>query len=235
MKKIRHVGTELFHADGQKDLATSRFMKFCKTAWEACYRFHPQHSQIGIHYLTYHSTLYNYRWWHSRHVSQTLSLLSMPRYEMRGSLPPYCILLWLSHTLKQLSFYFRGLFYYHEQHLPKLTTALHVDKLPLLQTFKSSQCTAQNPLFLPVLLWSELHNGIPILYTPQRRLRWSRSSVLAFGTQDRGFTPGRSRRIFRTKKILSTPSVGGEVKPSVSCRSFTAWKIIAKGNVEVRI
>jgi len=48
--------------------------------------------------------------------------------------------------------------------------------------------------------------------------------VLAFGTQIRGFKPGRSRRIFRAKKILSTPSFGGEVKPSVPCRRFTACK-----------
>jgi len=48
--------------------------------------------------------------------------------------------------------------------------------------------------------------------------------VLAFGTQVRGFTPGRSRHIFRANKFLSTPSFGGEVKPSVSCRSFTACK-----------
>jgi len=46
-------------------------------------------------------------------------------------------------------------------------------------------------------------------------LRCSRGSVLAFDTQVRGFTPGRSLRIFRAKKILSTPSFGGEVKPSV--------------------
>ena len=45
-------------------------------------------------------------------------------------------------------------------------------------------------------------------------LRWSRGSVLAFGTQVRGFKPGRSRRIFKSEKILSTPSFGGEVKPS---------------------
>jgi hypothetical protein len=32
-----------------------------------------------------------------------------------------------------------------------------------------------------------------------KRLRWSRGSVLAFGTQVRGFTPGRSRRNFRAK------------------------------------
>ena len=56
------------------------------------------------------------------------------------------------------------------------------------------------------------------------RLRWSRGSVLAFGTQVRGFKPGRSRRIFRGEKILSTPSFGGEVKPSVPCRRFTACK-----------
>ena len=50
-----------------------------------------------------------------------------------------------------------------------------------------------------------------------QRLRWSRGSVLAFGTQIRGFKPGRSRRIFKGEKILSMPSFGGEVKPSVPC------------------
>ena len=38
------------------------------------------------------------------------------------------------------------------------------------------------------------------------------------------FAPGQSRRIFSAKKILSTPSFGGEVKPSAPCRSFTACK-----------
>jgi len=58
-----------------------------------------------------------------------------------------------------------------------------------------------------------------LLYTCE-----TRGSVLAFGTQVHGFAPGRSLRIFRTKKILSTPSFRGEVKPSVPCRSFTACK-----------
>ena len=49
-------------------------------------------------------------------------------------------------------------------------------------------------------------------------------SVLAFGTRVRGFKPGRCRRIYRAKKILSLPSFGGEVKPSVPCRKFTACK-----------
>ena len=40
----------------------------------------------------------------------------------------------------------------------------------------------------------------------------------------RGIKPGRSRRIFRAKKILSTPSFGGEIKPLVPCRRFAACK-----------
>ena len=55
-------------------------------------------------------------------------------------------------------------------------------------------------------------------------LRWSRGSVLAFITQFRGFKPGRSRRIFKDEKILSTPPFGGKVKPSVPCRRFAACK-----------
>jgi hypothetical protein len=57
-----------------------------------------------------------------------------------------------------------------------------------------------------------------------KRFRWSRSSVLAFGIQVRGFKPSRSLRNFKGEKILSTPSFGGEVKPSVPCRRFAACK-----------
>jgi hypothetical protein len=57
-----------------------------------------------------------------------------------------------------------------------------------------------------------------------KRLRWSRGSVLSFSTQVRGFKPDRSRRIFKGQKILSTPSFGGEVNPSVPCRRFAACK-----------
>jgi hypothetical protein len=48
--------------------------------------------------------------------------------------------------------------------------------------------------------------------------------MLASGTQDRGFKPGQSRRIFQGEKILSMLSFGGEVKPSVPCRRFAALK-----------
>ena len=57
------------------------------------------------------------------------------------------------------------------------------------------------------------------------KLHRSRGSVLAFGTQVRGFKPGRRRQIFKGQiKIFSTPSFGGEVKPSVPCRRFAACK-----------
>jgi hypothetical protein len=58
----------------------------------------------------------------------------------------------------------------------------------------------------------------------EKQLRWSRGSVLAFGIQVRGFTPGRSRRIFRAEKIFSMPSFGREVEPLIQCRSSTACK-----------
>ena len=56
------------------------------------------------------------------------------------------------------------------------------------------------------------------------KYRWSRGSVLAFGTQVRWFKPDRSSWIFQGEKILSMPSFRGEVKPSVQCRRFTALK-----------
>ena len=60
--------------------------------------------------------------------------------------------------------------------------------------------------------------------TTNKRLRWSRDSVLAFGTQVLGIKPGRSLRIFQGEKILSTPSFGREVKPFVPRRRFTVCK-----------
>jgi hypothetical protein len=47
-------------------------------------------------------------------------------------------------------------------------------------------------------------------------------SMLASGTQDRGFASCRSRRIFSGKKILSISSFGKEVKPFTPCRRFAA-------------
>jgi hypothetical protein len=47
-------------------------------------------------------------------------------------------------------------------------------------------------------------------------------SMLASGTQDRGFKPGRSRRVFSGVIILSMHSFGREVKQFVPCRRFAA-------------
>ena len=71
---------------------------------------------------------------------------------------------------------------------------------------------------------------ISVFTYSEKRLQWSRGSALAFGTQVRGFKPGRNRRIFQGEKILSTPPFGREVKPFVPCRickknpKVYAWK-----------
>jgi hypothetical protein len=59
-------------------------------------------------------------------------------------------------------------------------------------------------------------------------------SMLASGTQDRGFKHGRSRRIFSGVKILSMPSFGREVKQFVPCRRFVARKGTLLDYVEVK-
>jgi hypothetical protein len=85
--------------------------------------------------------------------------------------------------------------------------------------------------FLPIVQFSHhfpAHISFvekPTLYKHSNsRLPWCRGSVVSLSTQVRGFKPYRSRRIFQGEKILSTPSFGGEVKPSVPCRRFAACK-----------
>jgi hypothetical protein len=51
-------------------------------------------------------------------------------------------------------------------------------------------------------------------------------SMLASGTQDRGFAPDRSRRIFPAGKIHSMPSLGGEghdKEPSSIRKFLNCW------------
>ena len=96
----------------------------------------------------------------------------------------------------------------------------------LYHTLSSGFCTksVRDFPFFPTKATSafrSVHLYLITLIIFQRRL-WSRGSVLVFSTQVRGFKPGRSRRIFRAKKIFITPSFGGEVKPQVPCRTFAA-------------
>jgi len=80
-----------------------------------------------------------------------------------------------------------------------------------------------NP-FSHIFLFHYIIPFVPLSPFLHSHIKTVKLYILDFGTQVRGFTPGRSRRIFRAKKILSTPSFGGEVKPSVPCRSLTACK-----------
>jgi hypothetical protein len=51
-----------------------------------------------------------------------------------------------------------------------------------------------------------------------RRLGYVMVSVIPVGPEVSGFSPGRSRWIFKGDKIRGTPSFGGEVKPEAPCR-----------------
>ena len=63
-----------------------------------------------------------------------------------------------------------------------------------------------------------------VLTVVLKRLRCFRDSVLAFGTQVRGFGRGRSRRIFQGKKSPQHIFLRRGIKPSVPCRIFSACK-----------
>jgi hypothetical protein len=56
------------------------------------------------------------------------------------------------------------------------------------------------------------------------QLRWTRGIGMALSKQFRGFIPSRRRVIFKGENIHITPSFGGEVKPSVTCRRFAECK-----------
>jgi len=77
------------------------------------------------------------------------------------------------------------------------------------------------------LQFQSTFNITSLMFSLSRRLGlpdFVNCPLSGFGTQVRGFAPGRNRRSLKAKKILSTPSFGGKVKPSPPCRSFTACK-----------
>jgi len=90
--------------------------------------------------------------------------------------------------------------------------------------FKGKKLIIKDKLKFLYVKQQELNNDLYCMHFQLDNERWSRGSVLAFGTQVRGFKPGRSHRIFKGEKILSTPSFRREVKPSVPCRRFAACK-----------
>jgi hypothetical protein len=66
---------------------------------------------------------------------------------------------------------------------------------------------------------------LPIKQEAGARLRWSRGSVLPLKYPSlRVEIRPKPSGFFRVKKILSTPSFEGEVKPSVPCRRFAGHK-----------
>jgi hypothetical protein len=97
-----------------------------------------------------------------------------------------------------------------------------------LTTFLAFNCPLNWTCICQNILIIARHRGFvetseQINYVIQQ-LRWSRGSALPLSAQVRGFKPGRSCQDFQGRKILSMLSFGGEVKPSVPCRRFTACK-----------
>jgi hypothetical protein len=95
---------------------------------------------------------------------------------------------------------------------------------PIRTRYQPTWCLRLDWRIFVAYLDSHYFKTLHIKWASIKRLQWSRGSVLAFSIQLRGFKPGRRRRIFKGEKILSTPSFGGEVKPSVPCRRFAACK-----------
>jgi hypothetical protein len=129
---------------------------------------------------------------------------------------------WLFWNCFQAGWWGETVFSYVASH--KVVTFVRFWKMKwtVLPTDTQTPCvnnTITQPGFCVKAIWFYLQKRVA-----EKWLRWSRGSVLAFSTQVRRFKPGRSRQIFKGVKILSMPSFGGEVKPSVPCRRFAACK-----------
>jgi hypothetical protein len=100
-----------------------------------------------------------------------------------------------------------------------------VEETPLVTVGNQSQIPQSSSPYSkwvnPDLLWYE---GM-VKEDHLKLLRWSRGSVLAFGTQVRGFKPGRSRRIFQGEKNPQHAFLRrGSKSRSIPCRRFAACK-----------
>jgi len=135
------------------------------------------------------------------------------------------LVIWRNDSIKAMKTWIGSRVFVEESFVTFVTASYHWrgSQSFYVAYFKGKSRDSDVNCYRPLILQrTEAFNSC--LQPERERFQWSRGSVLAFGTQVRGFTPGRSSRIFRAKKILSTPSFGGEVKPSVPCRSSTACK-----------
>jgi hypothetical protein len=107
-----------------------------------------------------------------------------------------------------------------------------------LQSYKNFTFCCWPSILIMFVMWTNVMHYLPFIYCATQPLQVSGIrcassggsgfsglvvSMLASGTQDRSFEPGRSHRIFQAKKIHSMPSFG-EVKPYVPCCRFAARK-----------
>jgi hypothetical protein len=89
--------------------------------------------------------------------------------------------------------------------------------------FSWRKTTFKTAVLIYKLTVGQMVRNLSDLIKPEYSLKYALRKLEAC-TQDRGFAPGQSLRIFYGERILSTPSFGGEVKASAPVRSFTACK-----------
>jgi hypothetical protein len=150
--------------------------------------------------------------------------------------------LWLRFCFEQMVRYVQVYFYNENQRDAPISQVyigieLYMFRTGLLSIIRSLVLyTQQYVRHIPIAVYTLLDSWWWTVNLSEGGLRWSIGvSVLASGTQVRGFKPGWSRRIFKGGKILRTPCFGREVKPCVPCRRFAACKRGLKCTVEVGI
>jgi hypothetical protein len=112
-------------------------------------------------------------------------------------------------------------FYHTFPHYPTTGTTLGTNLINIEYVFCFSLKLFPETFLILTIIQEDISKNVNWCYC---QILIKLVSALAFGTQVRGFKPGRSRRIFQGEKILSAPSFGMEIKPWVLCRWFTACK-----------
>ena len=85
-------------------------------------------------------------------------------------------------------------------------------------------CGSLQGIFFFNIFHTVVPSGYCLLVVRQKRLRWSRGKRAGLWYPSSQVQTRPKPSDFSGEKILSAPSFGGEVKLSVPCRKFTAYK-----------
>ena len=108
--------------------------------------------------------------------------------------------------------------------IQSLKMCIHFFGIPCI--YKTLHQKTQSPYYEIILLYSVLPREIRNYLKTNANIGFGGLGVECWPLVPKfaGSNPAEDVGFFRAKKILSTPSFGGEVKPSVPCRRFAACK-----------